>query len=416
MMKYSFFIAGSMYLGWILSPEALVLVSNYAGQGGKFGVVALLASLLLCFFGVIVSKDQRKTSKSTNEIHFIVKTTELAAQGALLIFMSTGMLVTAGFTFNETFVYWFPNFGFSGILLAVIVIIHLLGGKAVGMAQKFFVALAALGFLSIIIAGLLSHSELSQNSLPVTHTAHLSTSAISLLAGALLFYTGIFGTQNRLLRSREIFYIGTCAALLLVLWQIVALKHIPQDRLVESTIPYILVAREVLGQAGRILMGITIIAGACAATNAFMSMATKAGSSLVISASSNLCNRGKLITRLLSLLFSSIIGLSMALGLAGDPTLESYIYGALLLWLLSSGVQLLTRALRSPKNSILQNILTCVTPTLFLLAFVFLTVTHEDYLTLVIFITLALCLSLVFTTAMFFLGKKYNQQPFQRGN
>ena len=163
-------------------------------------------------------------------------------------------------------------------------------------------------------------------------------------------------------------------------------------------------------------MGITIIAGACAATNAFMSMATKAGSSLVISASSNLCNRGKLITRLLSLLFSSIIGLSMALGLAGDPTLESYIYGALLLWLLSSGVQLLTRALRSPKNSILQNILTCVTPTLFLLAFVFLTVTHEDYLTLVIFITLALCLSLVFTTAMFFLGKKYNQQPFQRGN
>ena len=171
MMKFSFFIAGSMYLGWILSPEALVLVSNYAGQGGKFGVVALLASLLLCFFGVIVSKDQRKTSKSTNEIHFIVKTTELAAQGALLIFMSTGMLVTAGFTFNETFVYWFPNFGFSGILLAVIVIIHLLGGKAVGMAQKFFVALAALGFLSIIIAGLLSHSELSQNSLPVTHTA-----------------------------------------------------------------------------------------------------------------------------------------------------------------------------------------------------------------------------------------------------
>ena len=50
-------------------------------------------------------------------------------------------------------------------------------------------------------------------------------------------------------------------------WNAAALIHVEASRLAGTSIPYILTARSILGQTGRIVMGIVVIAGACAAVN-----------------------------------------------------------------------------------------------------------------------------------------------------
>lgn len=56
----------------------------------------------------------------------------------VFLFASTAMLVSAGFAFNEIFVYWFPNFLFASLLLALICGLHLFHEKAVVWGQALF--------------------------------------------------------------------------------------------------------------------------------------------------------------------------------------------------------------------------------------------------------------------------------------
>lgn len=415
-MINSFLIAGSMYLGWILSPEALVLASNYAGIGGIYAILALLAGLLIVSLSQILAAPRAEELKYSPIIYFIQTSKDLATTSSLTIFLSTGMFVTAGFTFNETFLYWFPNFGFSAVLLAIILVIHLIGEKAVHLSQKFFISCGVLSLFIIIVAGLLFHSDISHKSSQLTSGSITSTEIISLFTGGLLFYLGRLQLLSRQLDSRQTIYILAFGALLLIFWQIVSLKHVPQDKLAESTIPYILVGRAILGQTGRILIGIAIISGTCAATNYFMSLSTSAGSALIRGLSSFSSKRKNIIRCLLSLLFAATIGICMASGLAGDPQLELYIYGALLLWLLSSGIQILIISLSMPKSSTVQRIISALTVALFFIAFVYLTRIHSDTGSLVIFIALALCLSSIFTLPVLFRGKNCPPQPLQKGD
>lgn len=415
-MASCFFITASMYLGWILSPEALVLAGNYAGQGGKKAIFALLSALALSYFGARLSKKRVRACSNPYGTCFIPATTELAATTALVIFISTGMLVTAGFTFNETFLYWFPNFGFSAVLLGLVLIVHLLGVRAVEMSQNFLVALATLSLLTIIIAGLLTPSKPSGNFLLLMSPLPTLSDTVALVAAGLLFFVGILRPQNRQLKPFQLVCILAFAGLLLLFWQVVALKHVPQNKLAESTIPYILVAREILGQTGRILIGITIITGTCAGVNYFMSMATSNGSSLLVNISPALQGKNRLLQRLLALFFAATIGISMALGLAGNPRLELYTYSALLLWLLNGTVQVFAGVRQQESTSRVKNILCYISAALFFFALIFLIMVNKDSLSLVIFITLALSLSSVVTSAIFFMGKKHKRQQFQQGD
>lgn len=415
-MNNSFFIAGSMYLGWILSPEALILASNYAGVGGIYAMIPLLAGLVILSLWVILTKNRPGYVQFSPIIYFIQTSKDLATAGSLTIFLSTGMLVTAGFTFNETFLYWFPNFGFSAILLAIILIIHLIGEKAVHLSQKVFISCGVLSLCTIIVAGLLSQSDVSANSFRLTNSSITSTETISLITGGLFFYLGIPHLVGRQINSRQTVFIIVFGALLLILWQIVSLKHVPQDKLAESTIPYILVGREILGQTGRILIGIAIITGTCAATNYFMSLATSGGSAFIIGLSSFSKRRESSIKRIFSLLFAAIIGICMTSGLAGEPHLELYIYGALLLWLLSNGIQMLISTLSMKRTLVVQKILFAIPAVLFIIAFLFLARLHSDSVSLVIFITLALSLSSILTLPVLFRGKNFNPQPLQQGD
>ena len=87
-----------MYLGWILSPETLVLVSNYAGLGNTFAPLALLAALAISYFGVALTKNHPPQVKSSTGMDLIQTITNLAAKSALVIFFILALCLSSFFT------------------------------------------------------------------------------------------------------------------------------------------------------------------------------------------------------------------------------------------------------------------------------------------------------------------------------
>jgi len=113
-----------------------------------------------------------------------------------------------------------------------------------------------------------------------------------------------------------------------------SLQYVPAGQLLASTTPHLLVAREILGEPGRILMGCLIISTTCGAVNALFHLAS---STLVELAERNLLpghtsTAGK--RKIFVLLFALIIGALLMGGLAGHDIIETYIQASLLLWLL----------------------------------------------------------------------------------
>jgi hypothetical protein len=71
---------------------------------------------------------------------------------------SAGLVVSAGFVFNEVFVYWFPNFAFASILLASITLLNIFGKKPALVTQVITLAAASIGLLILTGAGLFNLS------------------------------------------------------------------------------------------------------------------------------------------------------------------------------------------------------------------------------------------------------------------
>ena len=101
-----------------------------------------------------------------------------------------------------------------------------------------------------------------------------------------------------------------------------------------STVPHLLVAREVLGQTGRMLMGCIIICGSCAAVNSLFHLASRSLASLAEQGLLPGHPPGAFRRRRFILLFVVLIGGLMVGGLAGYSIIEVYIQATLLLWLL----------------------------------------------------------------------------------
>jgi hypothetical protein len=236
------------------------------------------------------------------------------------------MLVTAGFTFNETFVYWFPNFGFSFFLLFMVLVLHLFGNKVVLAAQPMFFCLTACCLLFLSIAGLMTEPPEVQ---PVNAPAETDlTFLVSFICLSLLLFLGYdqqAPPQSTVNSSYFLTAIGI-GLLLLVVWGLASLNHVPQARLAESTVPYVVGAKAILGQPGRILMGIAIISGSCGAVNGLFYLSSRSLSQTL---------PGFAAPQIQAIFMTLAIVLFLAGGLAGSNNLEIYIFGALLLWLLT---------------------------------------------------------------------------------
>ncbi len=337
-MNYSFLITVCLALGWMLSPDSLVLQGNGAGQGTIFflpalalgGIISAACIYLLHHPGLNTASDKG---------YFPPTTLVIASRLSLVLLLPTGMLVTAGFTFNETFVHWFPNFGFSFLLLSSILMLHLIGEKIAAAIQPVFIGTTFVCLILLSIYGTGGSLEIQTVS---AESPFLSI--VPLTATTLVLFLGYDPVNGQATIQNRPHYWGAVAAgcFLFTFWALASLGNVNSAKLAHSTIPYSVTAREILGQHGRIIIGIAIISGTLGCVNGLFILANRSLVPLIEIFFLRFPSGKILKNRIYPLFFSVLIGTFMAIGMAGSDDLEIYIRGALMLWLLTVGVHCLT--------------------------------------------------------------------------
>ena len=347
-MGFASLIAVAM--GVMLSSESLTLLGNNVGAAGIYFLAFIPAAVLLHLitalsYGELLSPfpgpkgEARFIKEALGSIPAIVL--PIGSRVLFTICAATGILATAGYVFNEMFLYWFPNLGFSFCLLGLLVLINLLGPKFSKTTQIIFVSLALLGLLVLSIGGLLGWENApstSENANPSSF--HLARAA--LLAPVLFLGYDLAGMTIEKKGIRPFDLVKAMAgglllvALIFYLWGVVSLKYVSPDKLADTTIPYTMAAKAIMGQKGRLCMGIVILSGTCATVNALLMaiprmVAGMSAQGLLPSLLGVAPNRAPIPLMLLGI----GTGAMMAAGMAGEPALEVYIRAGIWLWLLN---------------------------------------------------------------------------------
>jgi amino acid transporter len=246
--------------------------------------------------------------------------------------------------FNEVFVFWFPNFGFAALLLAVLLIVNLAGPRAAAAAQALFTAAAVFTLIGIALTGILRGSPSASPDITASigrsgHSA--AVAAITFIGYDMLQYTPQSSTNRRLAKVAQIGLIAGGA--LFALWNSAALLHVGPDRLAQTTIPHLLAAKAILGPAGRVAIGLVVIAGACAAVNfLFLSVARMLARMAQQELLPSFWGRSAERPWAALVILTAATGLLMAAGFAGSDWLDVSIRAALLLWLVFYAMSHLT--------------------------------------------------------------------------
>jgi len=353
-------------MGLLLSPGSLTILGNNMGTAGASFLVVILTGLVVHLFTALSFGELSLHFPGPDGEARLIKES-IGLTPALLIPLcsrvlftlcaATGILATAGYAFNEVFILWFPNLGFSFCLLGFLLLINLLGHKVSSTAQMVFVACTVLGLVLLSIVGLW-HLGKAPPTLEASNPDPLHMGR-AILFGLVLFVgfdLAIFAKASnghhpmKLIRSMILGIL--LAAMILALWGLVSLKYVSPGKLADTTVPHMVAARHIMGQKGRFIMGLVVLAGSCGAANA-----------LLMSVSEMLSGMAKqgLLPAFLSLrpkrvpigLMPLALGIAamMATGMAGKPELETYTRAAIWFWLLHYAtihVSFLTMRWRDP--------------------------------------------------------------------
>lgn len=328
-------------LGLMVSPDNIALLGRFAGHFGIYTPLLLGAGAWVYLSYVRGYADLNTLFPGpAGEILLTRKTLgawlvyyPLVVRVMAAVFLTTGLMVSCGFVFNEVFVYWFPNFGFAFILLGLLSTLHLLKPGFRARVQTCLVGTAFLGLTLLIGVGLIKGLPH-----PASRISPDFPVALSWLFIPLIFFIGfdmggaMTGDPSR--RSNGAMKsIKTAIVVfggLIISWAMVTTQYVTGSRLAATSIPHIIAAREIAGQSGRVIMGLIVIAGACAAVNAlFETVARRAA----IMSEHKLLPRMPHPHQITVLCVSTAAAIMMAGGLAGEESLETYIRTALLLWL-----------------------------------------------------------------------------------
>jgi hypothetical protein len=335
-MKSPLLLSLALGCGWLFSPEALVIVGNSVGNLGWLAIPLLALTALLFSFNANTINNALLADAHNNELSLLRKGIGTIPAGALtiascfplLILAATALLVTSGYTFNEVFLYWFPNFGFAFLLLGLLTLLQFLPLKLVYRVQLLFVSLAGLGIFILGVYGTLTPAKAMSTVLQVPEqisTSSLSSALLLLLfAGSNLFQ----GKKNGFAK------VALFALLVFLPWMFASLAHVNPERLASSTIPFMTASRKIMGDTGRQIMGMVVIMGSCAAFTGLSLLCRQKLTELSQEkmAPFFLAKGGQ--QWLLPPLVAIAVGACMATGLAGDELLETLLRSALLLWLL----------------------------------------------------------------------------------
>ncbi|MGB3210862.1 MAG: hypothetical protein WBB19_09190 [Desulforhopalus sp.] len=401
----------SLALSWMFSPDALTMLANSFGQKGSMffgsfviGAIVSVLAISLIHHPTATTSGSSFRDLATETGLLPAMTLTLSSRLCLVVLLPTGMLVTAGFTFNETFIYWFPNFGFSFLLLGLVLALHLTGDHVALAAQSVFIGVTISCLVLLCFAGLFSSQEFQ----PTPDEQWSTSSVIPLVFTALLLFLGYDRLDSSLLSDGRRYYTWAIGAgcILLTFWGFVSLKNVPSQILADSTIPNVISARTILGQPGRIFMGIIVISGTCGIVN-----------SLFLHASQSLrqmadhvflpSTGGPAIRRIFcAICFSLAIGAFMAAGLAGSDNLETFIYGTLLLWLLMIGANCFSAVRRLQRQRGTACFSWYLLSAVFPVAAVWLAFIYVHAITLVVFCFLVLAVSATFSAGWLWYDRK----------
>lgn len=390
-MYNSFLLPASIGLCWIFSSESLRVFGAGTGFFGWYNPFALLAIAVLYFYSRSLVEQASRHNKFLSPYGMICKrlgtlpamTILLASRLSLAIVIPMAMLVTAGFTFNEIFVYWFPNFGFAFLLLGFVLFLHILGGPVPHYMQVFFAAVTIAAILILIFAGFAGTITSLEGDMPTSKIS--SNLSLHHTFSFLLLFLGFESLSFRAAKRGRIMTVFGGSVCILVLWGFLGLFLTPQTKLIDSTVPYLTAARYVLGPQGRFLMGVVIISACLGATNGFFIMAQNGLEALIDShrLPVHISHRGRSV--LLAALIAVSIGGLMAAGTAGSYKLEAYILGTLLLWLFYQKLELVAALTQSEKRGD-KNRATYLLAALWPLATLWLLFSFSDTFTLACFI------------------------------
>lgn len=344
-------IAIAWLLSLMLAPHSLTLVGNLTGMHQGMFFIWLIPAL-----GLFWLTARSTAAVSTDAMGPVLVLLSLAGRWATTLMLAPLLLVSAGFAFNEIFVYWFPNFAFAFILLGVLLAVQLAGSKAIHAAQLFLLALVIGGLGSLIITGLWPDTEWP------TVTVSESPSATSFSPYAVILLFVGFDLASNLVpykhwpQLQKAINKGLLAAAMVIsLWALASLLNVPTEKLSDSFIPHLLAARNIGGDAGRMIMGVVVIAGSCAAVNALFVSVSRSNAQLFEQWSFQRLNWLKFLnTPAFWLVFSAlIVAALMAGGMAGTEEIDIYLRAGLILWLVYYGaihLAVLSRRLRITKQ------------------------------------------------------------------
>ena len=333
-------------LGVMLSPDTLILLGNTLGHEGRAALSGLLVAgglhvLTARTYGRLGLHPAASEGES-RVLHaafgpLVATVLPLCARVVYTVGAATGILAIAGYVFNEVFVYWFPNLGFSFCLLGMVVGLNLAGSRVAMLAQLSYAALALGGVLCLAAMGFLGVGQ-APSMVEVTSFSFVTVGG--LLAGLLLFvgfelalfttpYTARLTSPPGRLMALSI----VLAALVWCIWGVVSMRVVAPARLAESTVPHMVTARVIDGASGRVVMGVVVLAGTCATVHALLSagahmLAGMAGHGLFPAW------LGWRQARPALLVLTAGPAIMLAMGMAGEPETEVYTRAGVLFWLL----------------------------------------------------------------------------------
>ena len=317
-----------------LNPDFLALAGFIWGTTGLAGGLAFV--LAACFYLLLGARLKKTAFFRGPKKRGGIRLAGTGARILALVFLTTGVLVSSGFAFNEIFVYWFPNFGFAFLLLGILCTLQFLNSKTVYWIQVVFFSIAAAGLLVLTVAGLIRPNTVEVSLFQAVPLGD-AVSRPGILFLTFLLFVGFdlgYGAEEKAV-PEPVGSTGSAViftTLVFILWGLVMLSHVPAQKLSETAIPHLIAARKIWGDTGRIIMGLTIIFGSLAGIHAlFTDIVHRVKDLAQRKIIPEKLNRPKIVIILLTL----TTGLMMGLGLAGNEVLETLIRFSLILWFLS---------------------------------------------------------------------------------
>jgi hypothetical protein len=344
---FSFAFAISLFF----SADFLTIFGNSIGKGG----IWFLGLLILVFaFHSYTAKSYSaiySTNKDLNDEYSLICQSlggvtgfifPFLAKALLTVCMGVGLLATAGYAFNELFVRWFPNMGFTLLILGILLLISLAGPRLVRVCQLVFSGATILGMLVLSAIGLASYVDSSHTSggfsfFQIEEMAWV-LSCFVLLMGFEMAKVHDLGMLQESFSIKRMTVTGLISGfIVLFLWGVVTLTAVSPERISETYIPHLITARAISGLYGRKIMGLIIIFGSLAAVNALLHYVSGIAGE-VLSKELTFRIDKKRYTALSVIFLVFIIAGLLISGMAGEPEFENYIKGGIYLWLLNYGV------------------------------------------------------------------------------